>query len=46
MVKSYHLLNGRELEKAPGDSGGQVKPGVLQSMRGQRAGYGLATEQQ
>ena len=22
MVKSYHLLNGRELEKAPGDSGG------------------------
>ena len=26
MVKSYHLLNGRELEKAPGDSGGQVMP--------------------
>ena len=46
MVKSYHLLNGHELEQAPGDSGGQGKPGVLQSMRLQRVGYDLATEQQ
>ena len=46
MVKLYHLLNGHELEKAPGDSGGQEKPGVLQSMRSQRVGYDLATEQQ
>ena len=46
MVKSYHLLNGHELEQAPGDSGGQGKPGVLQFMRLQRVGYDLATEQQ
>ena len=31
----HHQLNGREFEQTPGDSEGQGKPGVLQSMGSQ-----------
>ena len=39
-------LNGHEFEKTPGDSEGQGKPGMPQSMGSQRVGHNLATEQQ
>ena len=35
MVGWHHQLNGREFEQTPGDSEGQGKPGVLQSMGSQ-----------
>ena len=35
MVEWHHCLNGHEFEQTPGDSEGQGKPGVLQSMRSQ-----------
>ena len=36
MVGWYHQLNGLEFEQTLGDSEGQGKPGVLQSMGSQR----------
>ena len=36
MVGWHHQLNGHEFEKALGDSEGQGKPGMLQSMGLQR----------
>ena len=40
------LFNGHEFEQTPGDSEGQGSLGVLQSMRSQRVGQDLVTEQQ
>ena len=42
----HHRLNGHEFEQTLGDSEGQGKPGVLQSMGLQRVRYNLTTEQQ
>ena len=39
MVREHHWLNGCEFEQTPGDSGGQRRPGVLQSMGLQRVGH-------
>ena len=39
MVGWHHGLNGHESEQTPGDSEGQGKPGVLQSMGLQRVGH-------
>ena len=44
MVRWHHWLDGREFEHILGASEG--KPGVLQSMGSQRAGYDWASEQQ
>ena len=38
-------LNWHESEQMPGDSEGQGKPGMLQSMRSQRVRHNLAIEQ-
>ena len=46
MVGQHHRLSGREFEQTPGDSEGQGKPGVLQSVGLQRLGHDLAPEQQ
>ena len=32
MIRQHHPLNGHEFEQTPGDSEGQGKPGVVQSM--------------
>ena len=39
MVGWHHWLNGHDFEQALGDSEGQGKPGVLQSMGSQRVGH-------
>ena len=39
MIGWHHQLNGHEFEKALGDSEGQGKPGMLQSMGLQRVGH-------
>ena len=44
-LNSYHQLNGREFEQAPGDGEGE-KPGVLQSMGLQRVRHHRTTERQ
>ena len=46
MVGWHHQLNGHEFEQTLGDSEGQGKPGILQSMELQRVGHNLVTEQQ
>ena len=47
MVGWHHWLNGHEFEQTPGDSGGQGSlTCMLQSMRWQRVGHNLATEQE
>ena len=43
MVRWHHRLNGHEFEQTPGDGGGQRD---WQSMKLQRVGLDLATEQQ
>ena len=43
MIGWYHQLNGHEFEQTLGDSEGQRKPGVLQSMRLKRVGHNLVT---
>ena len=43
MVRQHHRLNGHEFEQTPGDGGGQRD---WQSMKLQRVGLDLATEQQ
>ena len=46
MVERHHQLNGHESEQTLGDSEEQrKKTGVLKSMRSQRAGHNLVTEQ-
>ena len=42
----HHRLNGHEFEQTLGDSEGQGKSGVLQSMGLQRVGHNQVTEQQ
>ena len=44
MVGWHHQFSGQELGQTPGGSEGR-KPGVLQSMRLQRVGHDLPTEQ-
>ena len=39
MVGWHHQLNGHDFEQTMGDSEGQGKPGVLQSMGLQRVGH-------
>ena len=46
MIGWYHQLNGHEFEQTLGDSEGQRKPGVLQSMRLKRVICDLVTKQQ
>ena len=46
MAGWHHRLNGHEFEQTKGDSEGQGKSGVLQSMGSQRVRYDLKTEQQ
>ena len=46
MIGWHHQLNGHEFEKALGDSEGQGKPGMLQSMGLQRVGHDWMTKQQ
>ena len=46
MVGWHHQLNGHGFEQTPGNSEGQGKPGVLQSMGSQRVGHELETEKQ
>ena len=46
MVGWHHQFNGREFEQTLGDSEGQGKPGVLQSMGLQRVGHNQVTEQE
>ena len=42
----HQQFNGHEFEQTLGDSEGQGKPGVLQSMGSQRVGHDRVTEQQ
>ena len=46
MIGWHHQLNGHEFEKALGDSEGQGKPGMLQSMGLQRVRHDWMTKQQ
>ena len=46
MVGWHHQLSGHEFEQTLGDSEGQGKSGVLQSMGSQRAGHDWMAEQQ
>ena len=46
MVGLHHQLNGHEFDKAPGDSAGQGRSGMLQTMGSQRAERDLTTEKQ
>ena len=46
MVGWHHRLSGREFEQTRGDGEGQRSPGVQQSVRSQRVGRALVTEQQ
>ena len=39
MVRGHHQLNRHEFEQVLGDSEGQGKPGLLQSMGLQRVGH-------
>ena len=39
MIGWYHQLNGHKFEQAPGDSEGQGKTGMLQSVGLQRVGH-------
>ena len=43
MVGWHHKLDEHEFEQTLGDSEGQRKPGVLQSMRLKRVGHNLVT---
>ena len=45
IVGWHHQLNGHEFEQTPGDSEGQGRTAVLQSMGLQRDGHDLVTEQ-
>ena len=44
MIGWHHRLNGREFDQTLGDSEGQGKLGMLQSMGLQRVRHNLATE--
>ena len=44
MDREHHQLNGHESEQTSGDSEGQFKPGMLQSMVSQRVSRDLVTE--
>ena len=46
MFRQHHQLNEHKSEQIPGDSEGQGKPGLLQSMGLQRVRQDLVTEQQ
>ena len=46
MPSSPCIIDGHETEQTPGDSEGQGKPGMLQSMGSQRVGHDEGTEQQ
>ena len=46
MVRKHHGLNGQQFEQTSGDSEGQRKFGMLQSMGLQRVKQDLVTEQQ
>ena len=46
MVGLHHQLNGPEFDQAPGDSAGQGRSGMLQTMGSQRAERDLTTEKQ
>ena len=39
MIGQHHRLNGHEFEQTLGDSEGQGKPGVLESMGSQGVGH-------
>ena len=45
MVGWHHQLNGREFEQTLGDSEGQGRSGMLQSMGSQRVRHDLVVEQ-
>ena len=46
MVGWYHQPNRHEFGQTPGESEGQGKPGVLQSIGSPRVGQDLVTQQQ
>ena len=46
MVWQHHQLNEHEFEQTSGDSEGQGRPGILQSIGQQRIGHKLVTDQQ
>ena len=46
MVGWHHQLNRHEFGQTPGESEGQGKPGVLQSIGSPRVGQDLVTQQQ
>ena len=46
MIGWHHRLNGREFDQTLGDSEGQGKPGMLQSMGLQRVRHNWVTEGQ